>query len=243
MIQKITASIPVSSRYALGISTIEVTGSKPDGGKRYTAIQWAIGTNYNVGKLTGFSLYYQAYSGKNKGEFIEALRFIPCMKAGFTLNFLVNNRTSIHDAIQQFTKPETALTFVQNLSLPVQFYILCSVFDRAELAYPDSTESMVIPKPVDPEVWLEVKAITQQKLPQFFGLSASPVATHKAIADQPKITIPELKGNTDTDTDTDTDTAEETKESLQKQCDLLGISYRKNYGASKLRGMIANHGK
>lgn len=239
-IQKITASIAVPNRFALGVKTSEAVGTKNDGSTRYASIQWAMGSNYSQGKLTGFSLYFMEFTGKRKGEFTEVAKLVPCLKSGFSLQFLTNNRTSVKDAIESFIKPDMALFQVQSMNLPVQFFILATVFDRAEVVFPEKVDQLVQIKPVDPSVWEDVKALTQTKLPQFSGLSTTVEPTHKAIADQPTITIPQVALETAAKV-IETTEANKSKDELQAECNALGITFKRAYGVSKLAELILNH--
>ena len=164
--QKINASIQKEDRISLGVATSEITGIKQDGTPRYKSFQWGLNTHYdrNTGKIGFFSVSYLSDSGKNKGEFVEVARLIPCKQTGLTVQILDFSRVSLLEALNQFMDSDKVLLDVQQSVLPPQWMVLSSVFAVATINHCQDLESLATIKPVTETTWKTATIECQEKL-------------------------------------------------------------------------------
>jgi len=180
---KINAAIQPSERLSTGVVTSEQIGLKGDGSPKIQAIHWALQAHYDAStnKLSYLSVSYLAWSGKNKGEYLETARLIPCRKTGLTVSILDKTRESLLSALSQFLDEEKVVLDIQQLALPPQWGILARVFTIAAIDYSQDLETLAQIKPVPESTWKDALTSMQDRLHWL-----KPSESTKAIAPKAK---------------------------------------------------------
>lgn len=193
---KINATIDKSVRAAFSETTIK-TGLKTDGSPKMTIVHWMLTTTYKLDRAVNFSLSYQEYAGKEKGNFLEVARLVPSQKTGLTLEFSQSSRIStqgIRRATENFLNLYTAELNVNRGDLPRQFYVLASVFHQCKVSHSDSIDQVSTIAPFDTDqVWKDAIAALPSVFPQFYCLTPVQTVETKAIESTDSDRVSELK--------------------------------------------------
>lgn len=196
---KITAATDTADRASF-IATRIATGIKSDGTVKHSLVNWMLKSNYTVGKLSNFSLFYQEFTGKQKGEFIEVTRFIPSKKSGLTIKFLPCkiSQEAIKTAIFDYINLNNAKVEVERGNLPRQFYLLVYAFNHCLVQTSEDAESLSVLSSLDDSFWKTAQDNLIATFPAFYGLSCQglPLSQPKPIAVIEAVKIVEGKPET-----------------------------------------------
>lgn len=231
LVQKINASIEVNQRIALGVTTAIIEPTKT--GTRERVIQWGLTTDRQKdGKITGFSLHFQQWKGKEKGNFAQVAKLIPSRFSGFTVTVFEMSTFKLlfgDVAIAKFV--DLSESFARQMVVPIEFYVLSQMYLACNPTFSGDSSEFVTSGKVTESVVTEIRAKLPTVFPEFYGLI--PTSVDRA-------TLPQSDSATvETETKTEShDYDSLSKEELIELCEAEKIKIKKSWGEKRIISAI-----